>query len=121
MLSLSPSYARRLALVVACVVALCGLSLPRAAAQTTSGTLVGTVYKPTGEPLAGAKVTATNELNGNSRSTVTGADGSYRIPFMPPGRYTMEADFGGRIERRQVQLAQSPQLVHWASAKLAQK
>jgi hypothetical protein len=40
---------------------------------------------------------------------------------LPPGRYTMEADFGGRVERRQVQLAQSPQLVHWASAKLAQK
>src|SRR4051812_34562998 len=91
MLSLFPSHARRLAMVVACVVALCGLSLPRVAAQTTSGTLVGTVYKPTGEPLGGAKVTATNELNGNSRSTVTGADGSYRIPFMPPGRYTITA------------------------------
>lgn len=39
---------------------------------------------------------------------------------LPPGRYTVEADFGGRTERRHVQVAQAPQLVHWASASLAQ-
>jgi hypothetical protein len=39
---------------------------------------------------------------------------------LPPGRYTLEADFGGRSEKRQVQLTQAPQLVHWASDKLAQ-
>jgi hypothetical protein len=32
----------------------------------------------------------------------------------------VEADFGGRTERRHVQVAQAPQLVHWASASLAQ-
>ena len=39
---------------------------------------------------------------------------------LPPGRYTVQADFGGHTERRQVQVAQAPQLVLWASAKLAQ-
>src|SRR5690349_17923525 len=85
----------RSSLVLVVVVALCGLMAPRAVAQTTSGTLVGTVYKPTGEPVAGARVVATNELNGNSRATLTGADGSYRIPFMPPGRYTIRASMSG--------------------------
>jgi hypothetical protein len=39
---------------------------------------------------------------------------------LPPGRYTVDADFGGRGERRTVQVAQAPQLVLWSSAKLAQ-
>jgi hypothetical protein len=39
---------------------------------------------------------------------------------LPPGRYTVQADFGGHTERRLVQVAQAPQLVLWASAKLAQ-
>ena len=27
--------------------------------------------------------------------TLTAADGSYRIPFMPPGRYAIRASFAG--------------------------
>lgn len=65
--------------------------LERASAQTTSGTLVGTVLDVQGNPIAGARVTVVNEINNNTRSTVTGADGSYRIPFLPPGRYTIRA------------------------------
>src|SRR5688572_13398687 len=81
--------------LLALAIVLSFLIAPSALAQTTSGTLVGTVYKPTGEPLAGAQVRVVNELNGNSRATVTGADGSYRVPFMPPGRYTIRASFTG--------------------------
>ena len=87
---------RKVAAVLSLIFALTTFTpTPVAHAQTTSGTLVGTVYKPDGEPLGGARVTATNELNGNSRSTVTALDGSYRIPFMPPGRYTINASFTG--------------------------
>jgi hypothetical protein len=64
---------------------------PRVAAQTTSGTLFGQIVDPTGNPVADAKVTATNQTNGNSRSTVSGADGTYRIPFLPPGLYSISA------------------------------
>ena len=81
--------------LLALAVLLSSLFAPNTWAQTTSGTLVGTVYKPTGEPLAGAQVRVVNELNGNSRSTITAADGSYRVPFMPPGRYTIRASFTG--------------------------
>ena len=91
-----PGGGRKLIAVLSLIFALT-VFVPRpvAHAQTTSGTLVGTVYKPDGEPLGGARVTATNELNGNARSTVTALDGSYRIPFMPPGRYTIRASFTG--------------------------
>lgn len=95
MLSSFSLRARQSLALVSIVFVLGIYATPRAAAQTTSGTLVGTVYKPTGEPLGGARVTASNELNGNSRSTLTAADGSYRIPFMPPGRYTIRASFAG--------------------------
>lgn len=95
MLSSFPLRARQMLALVSIVLVLGISATPRAVAQTTSGTLVGTVYKPTGEPLGGARVTASNELNGNSRSTLTSMDGSYRIPFMPPGRYTIRASFVG--------------------------
>jgi hypothetical protein len=90
---------RRLVAVVVLAQLLAVLpATPVARAQTTSGTLVGTVYLPTGAPAANARVTASNELNGNSRSTVTGNDGSYRIPFLPPGRYTIKAVLTGFTE-----------------------
>lgn len=96
---MTPSYSscgRRIVAVISLALVILALApVPATHAQTTSGTLVGTVYRPTGEPLAGARVTAVNEINGNSRSTVTGADGSYRIPFMPPGRYTIRASMMG--------------------------
>src|SRR5438045_4637030 len=69
--------------------------VPAANAQTTSGTLVGTIYDSAGHALANVKVTALNEINGNTRSTVTDAAGTYRIPFLPPGRYTIEASAPG--------------------------
>jgi len=95
MLSSLSSLRRRLLAVVSVALVLCCVPAPSARAQTTSGTLVGTVYKPTGEPVSGARVVAVNELNGNSRATITAADGSYRIPFMPPGRYTIRASMTG--------------------------
>ena len=35
---------------------------------------------------------------------------------LPPGRYTVEADFNGGVQRRSVHVGQGPQLLHWASA-----
>lgn len=72
----------------------------RVRAQTTSGTLYGVVYEPSGAPLVGARVSAINEINGNTRSTVTGPEGSYRIPFLPPGRYTIRASMAGLIDNQ---------------------
>ncbi len=48
-------------------------------AQTAStGALAGTVTDPTGAVVAGANVTATNEATAESRSVVSGSDGTYR-------------------------------------------
>ena len=65
-------------------------------AQTAStGALTGTVTDPTGAVVTGARVTATNESTAESRTTVSDADGDYRIPLLPPGEYSVEVSSTG--------------------------
>lgn len=64
-------------------------------AQTTSGTLIGDVIDPDGKPLANAIVTVVNIDNGTTRATRTLPDGSYRMPFLEPGRYVVKAQREG--------------------------
>src|ERR671925_1935952 len=59
------------------------------AAQTFRGTILGTVTDPSGAVVSGAKVTAKNVATGLERTTQTSADGSYSIPELPIGTYTL--------------------------------
>src|ERR1700739_1148238 len=58
-------------------------------AQTFRGTILGTVTDPSGAVVAGAKVTVKNTGTGLERSTQTSADGSYSLPELPIGTYTV--------------------------------
>jgi hypothetical protein len=58
-------------------------------AQTFRGTILGTVNDPSGAVIAGAKVTVKNTGTGLERSTETSADGSYSVPELPIGSYTV--------------------------------
>jgi Carboxypeptidase regulatory-like domain/TonB dependent receptor len=58
-------------------------------AQTFRGTILGTVTDPSGAVVPGAKVTAKNTGTGLERSTETSADGSYSLPELPIGSYTV--------------------------------
>ncbi len=58
-------------------------------AQTFRGTILGTVTDPSGAVLAGAKVTVKNAGTGLERTTETSADGSYSLPELPIGTYTV--------------------------------
>src|SRR5260370_23553360 len=69
-------------------VLLASLSL---AAQTFRGTILGTVTDPSGAVVAGAKVTAKNVGTGLERTTDTSGDGSYALPELPIGNYTVTA------------------------------
>ncbi len=66
------------------LVAAAGLS-----AQTFRGTILGTVTDPSGAVLAGAKVTVKNVGTGLERTSETSADGSYSLPELPIGTYTV--------------------------------
>src|SRR5579864_9024082 len=58
-------------------------------AQTFRGTILGTVTDPSGAVIAGAKVTVKNAGTGLERFTQTSADGSYSLPELPIGSYTV--------------------------------
>ena len=58
-------------------------------AQTFRGTILGTVTDPSGAVVSGAKVTVKNVGTGLERTTETSADGSYALPELPIGTYTV--------------------------------
>ncbi|HUF22570.1 MAG TPA: TonB-dependent receptor [Vicinamibacterales bacterium] len=66
--------------------------IPAAAAAQVGQTavLTGTVTDTSDAAIPGVTVTVTGPaIIGGSRSVVTGADGSYRFPALPPGLYTV--------------------------------
>jgi hypothetical protein len=64
-------------------------------AQTFRGTILGTVTDPSGAVIAGANVTVKNVGTGLERTTQTSADGSYALPELPIGTYTVTITLSG--------------------------
>ena len=71
---------------------LAALSLP---AQTFRGTILGTVTDPSGAVLPGATVTVKNTGTGLERTAQSSADGSYALPELPIGTYTVTVTLNG--------------------------
>ncbi len=73
-----------------------GLSLlPAAYGQSSGGNLIGRVQDKSGAALPGATVTATQKETGLTRNTVTESDGTFRLPSLPVGTYTVEVELNG--------------------------
>ena len=68
---------------------LAGLSSQPAAAQITSGTILGTVTDTSGSVLPGAVVTVVNLDQGLHREMATDAQGDYFFPDLPLGNYRL--------------------------------
>ena len=66
-----------------------------ALAQERFGALVGEVVDAQAAKVPGATITATNNQTGAVRTTVSGADGSFRILDLDPGRYTVTIELSG--------------------------
>ena len=64
-------------------------------AQTFRGTILGTVTDPQGAVVSGAKVTVRNVNTGLERTTQTSDDGSYSVPELPIGTYTVTVNQSG--------------------------
>src|ERR1700690_1035173 len=64
-------------------------------AQTFRGTILGTVTDPSGAVLPGAKVIVKNTGTGLERTTETSADGSYSLPELPIGTYSVTVTLSG--------------------------
>lgn len=63
--------------------------------QQLTGTLSGTTNDTTGAVVANAKVTMTNQLNGDVRTTVSNASGYFSITAVQPGTYTVTVEATG--------------------------
>ena len=59
-------------------------------AQITTATIVGTISDPGGGHVPSAKVTTRNVDTGLTRAVVSGEDGTYRIEYLPVGKYSIE-------------------------------
>ena len=80
---------------------------PLLAQQT--GVVAGTVTASDGSVLPGVTVEARSPVLPGPRTTVTGANGSYRLPALPPGEYAITFALSGMqtaTRKAQVQLAQ---------------
>jgi Carboxypeptidase regulatory-like domain len=78
-------------LMVACVCLCADLSV----AQTSTTTLSGTVYDPSGAVVGGAEVTATNDATGVSFKQVTNEAGLYSFPSIGVGMYSVTVEIPG--------------------------
>ena len=73
---------RKSSVLLAILIVLCAAS---AFAQTSTGSIRGTVTDATQAVLPGATVTVTNEDTGLIRATVTNSAGVYSVPALPVG------------------------------------
>jgi outer membrane receptor protein involved in Fe transport len=93
-----PSAVRRVAfaalIALAAITAVVALA-PAASAQTAGASLVGHIKDKDGAPLPGVTVTARNNDTGLDRVTVSGGDGTFTLPSLPIGVYTVTAELSG--------------------------
>jgi hypothetical protein len=68
---------------------------PSILAQAVSGTILGTVTDPSGDAVAGAKVTLTHSATGYVRTVISDATGEYIAPSLPSGAYIISAEANG--------------------------
>ncbi len=72
------------------------LWVPSLMGQTAgTGALTGTVKDASGAVIPNATVTLTSNDTGQLRTTMTGADGAYRLTLLPPGNYRVRIEAAG--------------------------
>jgi hypothetical protein len=64
-------------------------------AQLPTATILGIVRDSSGGVIPGADVAAKNIETGQSRTTISAEDGSYRFPALPVGNYEVRAELAG--------------------------
>ena len=84
-------------LLVFSLISIMALSMPPLimAQSADTGALTGVIEDPSGFVISGAEITASNIATGQSRSRISGEDGSYSISLLPPGKYKVTVSAEG--------------------------
>src|SRR6266481_2170497 len=69
--------------------------LPAVLGQGSSATLSGTVTDQNGAIVPGVSITVLNLSTASKRETITNEQGSFTVPLIPPGTYTIKARGAG--------------------------
>ncbi len=64
-------------------------------AQSSNGSIAGTITDQTGATLPGVTVSATNVSTGAERNAVSNSTGHYEIGLLPPGAYKVKVELSG--------------------------
>jgi hypothetical protein len=76
-------------------ICLAAISAPPAPAQSTTGSISGTVSDSSGAVIRGAAVAVRNVDTGAVRSATSNDDGIFTIPLLTPGTYEVTAEAAG--------------------------
>jgi len=77
------------------LIAVCCASASPSWAQTSTGTITGSITDPTGAAIAGAKVQITNTGTNGLSEAISNAEGIYTAPLLPPGSYGVHVEANG--------------------------
>jgi Carboxypeptidase regulatory-like domain/TonB dependent receptor-like, beta-barrel len=77
------------------IVLACLLIVPSVLAQSTSGSIQGTIKDSAGAVVSGAEVLVSQPRTGFSRTVVSNEEGDYIIPSLLPGSYNVQAKRAG--------------------------
>ena len=86
---------KRVVVVLSCLFALLWIGSSVAMAQSSAGTVTGTVTDSTGASVPNAAVTLTDAATGGVRSATTNDKGLYTFPYVNPGSYTVKVSKQG--------------------------
>src|ERR1035438_5097573 len=82
--------------LVASLLILLASLVPTSLAQSSStGAITGTTIDPSGAIVVGVEITATNDANGDVRTTASTSGGGFFFPLWSPGSYTLKTSKAG--------------------------
>jgi outer membrane receptor protein involved in Fe transport len=107
---------------LASLLALLLIAAPLAYSQSKeTGAIIGTALDEENSPLPGVTITLSSPQLMGVRTAVTGADGSFRFPALPPGDYVVTAELPGftTVRRENVRVSTTVRLTLDFTMKLA--